>query len=490
MGGGAKSSDNQVDRLLFKRSPSKSIITENLLPDDVLSGEMILSYETDKERLFIKNVDNKIVPIHNTFNAGEIECNIKFNYTPEEVPNGTWIYCNDGLLYDPAYWSKSNNNKAEGVALVTDNTKLCIKKGINAKSNILWSSVLVGEDLTEINNGSPDYKGLNNSIAIRQAASSEDETNNATWYCYSQTITINGDEIHGYLPAYSELEDIYNNKQKIEEILQLIGSETITEYCEGISTFWSSTENNGNPTSGALSMYWEDGGSVYFLKQYPNVDRYALPCFPILPSLVDLGLPSGNLWSATNLGAFKPEQGGYYYQWGDTIGWTKEQIGNQKVFDWTNYKWSVDGSSSNFSKYNSRDSKTVLDLEDDAVYAALGGNWRMPTVDDCKELQDNTTVEWTQVNGVNGCKCTASNGNYIFLPAAGSVRLNESNLDYEGNSGYNWSSSIKTDSNDYAFHAYFDEGWSGFNEDDYRKYGFNIRGIKKKNNIISYDSTL
>ena len=478
LGGGAKYSDNQVDRLLFKRSPSKSIITENLLPDDVLSGEMILSYETDKERLFIKNVDNKIVPIHNTFNAGEIECNIKFSYTPEEVPNGTWIYCNDGLLYDPAYWSKSNNNKSEGVALVTDNTKLCIKKGINAKSNIRWSSVLVGQDLTEINNGSPDYKGMNNSIAIRQAASSEDETNNATWYCYSQTITINGDEIHGYLPAYSELEEIYSNKQKIEEILQLIGSETITEYCEGISSFWSSTENNGNPTSGALSMYWGDGGSVYFLKQYPNVDRYALPCFSILPSLVDLGLPSGNLWSATNLGAFKPEQGGYYYQWGDTIGWTKEQVGNPKQFasDWSDYKF---GSSDNFTKYNTSDNKLQLDLEDDAVNVAFGSNWRIPTADDLQELYDNTKKEWISIDGMDGYKLTSSNGNYIFLPAAGSCK--DHSLSLYKIVGFIWSSSLFNNvnmSNTYV--CYFEDGFLQNRMDFYRNNGFPVRGIKKK----------
>ena len=440
---------------------------------------MILSYETDKERLFIKNTDNKIVPIHNTFNAGEIECDIKFSYTPEEVPNGTWIYCNDGLLYDPAYWTKSKNGTAEGVALVTDNTKLCIKKGVNAKNNIRWSSVLVGQDLTEINNGSPDYKGLNNSIAIRQAASSEDETNNATWYCYSQTITINGDEIHGYLPASSELEDIYLNKQKIEEILQLIGSETITEYCEGISSFWSSTENNGNPTSGALSMYWGDGGSVYFLKQYPNVDRYALPCFPILPSLVDLGLPSGNLWSATNLGAFKPEQCGYYYQWGDTIGWTKDQVGSGKTFDWENYKYNS-GSTFNPTKYTASDGKIQLDIEDDAAYVALGSNWRIPKHEDWQELLNNTESQWTTVNNVNGYKLTASNGNYIFLPAVGYG--NGSSLSSEGSIGDVWSSSLYSVGSSGIFICRFSSGSLNPGYGTYRYYGFSVRGIYKPNN--------
>ena len=162
--------------------------------------------------------------------------------------------------------------------------------------------------------------------------------------------------------------------------------------------------------------------SIYFKEYLP---AYMKP--------VDLGLPSGKQWAKGNLGADNEYDYGLYFQWGDTVGYTKEQIGTDKVFNWANYKWSVDGSSSNFSKYNSTDSKTVLDLEDDAVYATLGGNWRMPTVDDWRELYNNTERQWTQINGVNGYKLTASNGNYIFLPAAG--RGDGSSLLDEGSVG-------------------------------------------------------
>ena len=190
---------------------------------------------------------------------------------------------------------------------------------------------------------------------------------------------------------------------------------------------------------------------------------------------VDLGLPSKKLWAKCNLGADIEEESGLYFQWGDTQGYTKEQIGNPKKFNWANYKWSVDGSSSNFSKYNSSDSKTVLDLEDDAVYAALGGNWRMPTVDDWRELDKHTSKEWTQINGVNGYKLTASNGNYIFLPAAGFG--NGSSLVYEGSNGYVWSSSLYSVGSSSAFNCRF--GIGGFLGPDgyYRYYGFSVRGI-------------
>ena len=203
---------------------------------------------------------------------------------------------------------------------------------------------------------------------------------------------------------------------------------------------------------------------VYFKEYLP---AYMIP--------VDLGLPSGKQWAKGNLGADNEEDSGLYYQWGDTQGYTKEQIGTDKVFDWSDYKFSIDGSSSNFSKYNSTDSKTVLDLEDDAVYAELGGNWKMPTHEDWQELYNNTSREWTQINGVNGYKCTASNGNYIFLPAAGGG--SGSYLVSEGSRGNVWSSSLYSVGSPLAFSCYFNSG--GFNPDydNTRYFGFSVRGV-------------
>lgn len=116
---------------------------------------------------------------------------------------------------------------------------------------------------------------------------------------------------------------------------------------------------------------------------------------PSLYKAIDLGLPSGALWADKNIGAATPEDVGLYFQWGDTQGYTAEQVGNeegQKGFRWADYKWSIDGSSTNFSKYNALDSKTVLDPEDDVAHAIMGGNWRMPTFEEWKELCLNTDV--------------------------------------------------------------------------------------------------
>ena len=82
-----------------------------------------------------------------------------------------------------------------------------------------------------------------------------------------------------------------------------------------------------------------------------------------------------------------------YFQWGDTQGYTAEQITQgEKQFTAGDEKFSIGGTTYNFSKYNSTDGKTVLDLEDDAAHVLMGGNWRMPTNEDFLELINNTDL--------------------------------------------------------------------------------------------------
>ena len=61
----------------------------------------------------------------------------------------------------------------------------------------------------------------------------------------------------------------------------------------------------------------------------------------------------------------------------------------------------------------------MLDLEDDVAHVKWGGKWRMPTLEEMKELVTNCTWEWTSYNGVSGQLVTGPNGNSIFLPATG-----------------------------------------------------------------------
>ena len=43
---------------------------------------------------------------------------------------------------------------------------------------------------------------------------------------------------------------------------------------------------------------------------------------------VDLGLPSGTLWATCNVGATSPEQRGLYFAWGETEGYSADQVEN------------------------------------------------------------------------------------------------------------------------------------------------------------------
>ena len=72
--------------------------------------------------------------------------------------------------------------------------------------------------------------------------------------------------------------------------------------------------------------------------------------------------------------------------------------------------------------FGTEDNKTELEATDDAATVKWGNGWQMPSDAQFKELIANTTSEWTTENGIKGRRITSnSNGNWIFLPAAGII---------------------------------------------------------------------
>lgn len=133
-------------------------------------------------------------------------------------------------------------------------------------------------------------------------------------------------------------------------------------------------------------------------------------------NLIDLGLPSGTLWMDRNVGAEKPEDAGLYFAWGETQGYTADEVGKAKKFSWDDYKF---GKEDSFIKYNSNDGLIKLDTKDDAVLQNTH-KFKMPLYKQIRELIDNTTSVWITQNGVNGRLFTSkTNGNSIFVPATG-----------------------------------------------------------------------
>ena len=167
----------------------------------------------------------------------------------------------------------------------------------------------------------------------------------------------------------------------------------------------------------------------------------------------------GPYWATTNIGAENPEDYGYYFWWGDTVGYKRE-----------NNAWvATDGSSSDFS-FSDSNAPTmckddailqsegwitaggVLAPEHDAAHVHWGGEWRMPTQEELADLNSNCDWTWTTQNGVNGY-IVRGRGSYdsasIFLPVAG-----VSSLDNFGSDGYYWSSAPNSDYSHLAYGLY------------------------------------
>ena len=138
---------------------------------------------------------------------------------------------------------------------------------------------------------------------------------------------------------------------------------------------------------------------------------------------------NGPYWAETNVGAEKSWESGYYFWWGDTIG-----------YKYVDGKWvASDGSSSNFlfEKENvpNKDKKKsdlrhegwitadgVLAPKHDAAHVHWGGKWRMPTSQELNDLYDKCNWQWSVLNGVSGYFVRGRNdyaSASIFLPCTG-----------------------------------------------------------------------
>lgn len=206
---------------------------------------------------------------------------------------------------------------------------------------------------------------------------------------------------------------------------------------------------------------------VSIVKSTSWIDGHA----PATAKAVDLGLPSGLKWANVNVGAISPEDSGDYFAWGETE--------PKDDYDRT-YKWLDDDSSYSkyctSSDYGTVDNKTILDPEDDAAHVNWGGDWRMPTYEEVRELCSNCIWTLTTLNGVDGYKVTsATNGNSIFLPAAGYRRTSGIK---DANYGCYWSSSLYSGSDiRYACGLHFSPSFQGRCFFDYRYRGFSVRAV-------------
>lgn len=134
----------------------------------------------------------------------------------------------------------------------------------------------------------------------------------------------------------------------------------------------------------------------------------------------------GIKWATKNVGASDITDVGLYFQWGDTTGYTASQIGSgdgKKYFDASDYIWIDDptGYVKTYTKYNYTDNLRTLDVQDDAVVANMGGNWRMPTNSEWQALGEAVNATYTTYDGVYGLLCVDKQDDtkVLFFPSSG-----------------------------------------------------------------------
>ena len=106
------------------------------------------------------------------------------------------------------------------------------------------------------------------------------------------------------------------------------------------------------------------------------------------PHLIDLGLPSGTLWSCCNVDAKTPQDYGGYYSWGETQTKSQYDLSTYSHYDSTNRYHNL-GSDISGTNY-------------DVAHVKWKGYWKMPSLEQFDELCVKCTHEFTQFEGVDG----------------------------------------------------------------------------------------
>lgn len=186
------------------------------------------------------------------------------------------------------------------------------------------------------------------------------------------------------------------------------------------------------------------------------------------PHMIDLGLPSGIKWSCCNVGASTPSDFGHYYAWGDT--------NEKEIYDTSTYTLY-------YRHYQGdRDLININDISGsnyDVAHVLWGSPWKIPTIEQCKELIDNCTYSYYISDdkwGVDGAEFIGPNGNSIFFPQAG---CRHGATMYAPNWTIYWISNKSTAINWCAYTMQFTQWQPNVGNDWEREYGIPVRPVAK-----------
>ena len=192
----------------------------------------------------------------------------------------------------------------------------------------------------------------------------------------------------------------------------------------------------------------------------------------------------GPYWATTNIGADTPEDSGYYFWWGDTVGYKRENDKWVAAYRESSEFLFESDNTPTFDKYfftlQSEEWITpeyALAPEHDAAHVQWGGKWRLPTMEELRELKDKCDWTWKTVKGVGGYVVrgrAAYASASIFLPASG-YGVGTSLLSV-GSYGSYWSSVPRADRS-YAWILYFRSDEHSI-IDDFRNRGRAVRPVQ------------
>jgi|GEM_PF-839751 len=177
---------------------------------------------------------------------------------------------------------------------------------------------------------------------------------------------------------------------------------------------------------------------------------------------VDLGLSVK--WASWNVGATSPEEPGGYFSWGETE--------EKNMYKEVSYKY-YDSEKGYIDIVPFDDDLGTSDISGvekyDAARLNWGGKWRMPTLEEFKELREKCDWTWTEYNGVLGY-LIKGNGNSIFLPATG-YRLGIGLSNDNSYRGHYWSST------DASYFYFYDRSFTVGKWKTMRSGGLTIRPV-------------
>lgn len=179
---------------------------------------------------------------------------------------------------------------------------------------------------------------------------------------------------------------------------------------------------------------------------------------------VDLGLPSGILWAAYNVGASSPEEYGGYYAWGETE--------EKESYTYDNYEFSSKDGDDGFIHIG----ECISGSQYDVAHIKWGDGARMPTVEEFVELYERCIFTYTSYNGIKGNLIIGPNNNTLFLPLSG---VYDGSIIGELNFwGLYWSGTEYSYYEDaYCFQLYWTSEPDA-DDDDERYLGMTIRAVK------------